>query len=124
MATEAASTAATTTSTLPRPSRGAGTSSSRFNSPRGPRRGGGGGNRGASNAALSKSNRAEGSDWASQEEQAEDTSEEVAQLKIKYANDLKVLRDIFPEWTVEDLVFTLQECNGDSSMATDRITRG
>jgi hypothetical protein len=51
-------------------------------------------------------------------------SEEVAQLRSKYGNQLKQLRDVFPEWTAEDLLFTLEEADGDVSVASDRITGG
>jgi CUE domain len=125
MSTEAASSAAPTviTPNLPRPHRGTGTGSSRFNSSRGPRRGGPSANRGgigASNKSVPESS----SDWAAAQEDPSDSSEEVAQLKIKYGNQLKLLTDIFSDWTNEDLVFVLQEVDGDLSLATDRIASG
>ena len=68
---------------------------------------------------------AESTDWASaQDDNTTDSSEEVAQLKIKYTGQLKVLRDVFPDWTAEDLVFALQEVDGDFDLATDRIATG
>ena len=35
-----------------------------------------------------------------------------------------MLRDVFPDWTAEDLVFALQEVDGDVDLATDRIATG
>jgi CUE domain len=66
----------------------------------------------------------ESTDWATAQEDPSDSTEEVAHLKIKYANQLKLLRDIFPDWTAEDLVFALQEVDGDSALATVRIAGG
>jgi len=65
-------------------------------------------------------------DWASAQDDlvTESTTEEMAQLKVKYSAQLKTLKDVFPDWTTEDLVYTLQEVNGDLDMATDRITGG
>jgi CUE domain len=122
MSTEAASPAtnASATSHLSRPPRSSTTGSSRFNSSRsGPRRGGAT-RGGAKSPAASPTE-----DWSTaQEDPTTNSSEEVAQLKIKYANQLKVLRDIFPDWSSEDLVFALQEVDGDIAMATDRIAGG
>jgi CUE domain len=69
----------------------------------------------------------ESADWASaQDDLAPDssTTEEMTVLKIKYASQLKTLRDVFPDWTAEDLVYTLQEVDGDLDLATDRIAGG
>ena len=35
-----------------------------------------------------------------------------------------MLKDVFPDWTAEDLVFALQEVDGDVDLATDRIATG
>jgi len=48
----------------------------------------------------------------------------MAQLKVEYGSQLKTLKDVFPDWTTEDLAYTLQEVDGDLSMAMDRITGG
>jgi CUE domain len=95
------------------------TGTSRANPSRGFRRGGSGAARGG---VFSKPV-AESSDWTTQEDPS-DTSEEVTQLRNKYGNQLKLLRDVFPEWTAEDLLFTLEEANGDVSVASDRIAGG
>ena len=128
MSTEAASpaTTAATTSILPRPPRGGSSATTTGGSrSRGPRRGGGAGAGGAPRGSFNKSGPSESTDWASaQEDPSANTSEEVAQLKIKYSNELKTLKDIFPDWTSEDLLFALQEVDGDVPNATDRIAGG
>jgi CUE domain len=48
----------------------------------------------------------------------------MAALKNKFVTQLRALREIFPDWTAEDLVFALQEVEGDISLATDRIATG
>jgi len=110
-------TEAAATPNISRPPRATPSGSTR---PRGARRGGAA-RPGAGSGPFSKSSQS--SDWASAQEDPE-TSEEIAQLKAKYANQLKSLREIFPDWTVEDLVYPLQEVDGDLSLATDRIAGG
>ena len=111
----------TETPTLPRGGRGA-TGTPRFNSSRGGRRGGFGASRGS---LGNKPTQQESSDWSAQEDTSnDDPSAEVAELKLKYANQLKTLREVFPDWTTEDLVYTLQEVDGDIALATDRIAGG
>ena len=115
------STEAVATTQLPRPPRGTGTGPSRS---RGRGRGGYSASRGAVGAAPKPTH--EASDWAAQEDPSSsaDTTEEVSQLKIKYSTQLRSLKEIFPDWTAEDLVFTLQEVDGDIELATDRIAGG
>jgi hypothetical protein len=127
MPTEAASPATTAATTLnfPRPPRGSSSATtSGASRSRGPRRGGTGAG-GAPRGTFNKSAPSESTDWASaQEDPSDNTSEEVAQLKIKYSNQLKFLKDIFPDWTSENLVFALQEVDGDVTTAADRIAGG
>jgi CUE domain len=110
-------------STSRRPFRGSGSGSGRYNSSRGPRRGGYSSSRGGTNH-VGQTEPSESTDWAAAEAEPSDTSEEVAQLKAKYENQLDVLRDIFPDWTTEDLLFVLQEADGDIETATGRIASG
>lgn len=49
---------------------------------------------------------------------------EVGELKAKYASKLPLMREIAEGWSDEDLVFALQETNGDEMVAIDRITTG
>lgn len=45
-------------------------------------------------------------------------------MKKKYANTLPMLKELFPDWTDEDLVFALEDADGDLEEAIDRITEG
>lgn len=49
---------------------------------------------------------------------------ELGQMKKKYAKELLMLKDMFPEWTDTDLVFALQEADGDVPITVDKITQG
>jgi hypothetical protein len=45
-------------------------------------------------------------------------------MKKKYSSTLPMLKELFPDWTDEDLVFALEDANGDLEEAIDRITEG
>lgn len=49
---------------------------------------------------------------------------EVGQLKKKFGNDVNTIKEMFPDWTDEDVVLALQETNGDLLITVDRITNG
>lgn len=49
---------------------------------------------------------------------------ELGQLKKQYGTQLVTLSELFPDWTDEDLVFALQETNGDVESTVDRIASG
>ncbi|PLB40755.1 putative RNAPII degradation factor Def1 [Aspergillus candidus] len=49
---------------------------------------------------------------------------EFGEMKKKYSNTLPMLKELFPDWTDEDLVFALEEVDGDLEQAIDRITEG
>jgi CUE domain len=123
MSAETASSPPTNTNTLSRPPRGAGSAARRANGSRGPRRGGFGPSRGGG-AAHVKSSPSESTDWATAQEDPAEQSKEVSELREKYGSQLGVLQDIFPDWSVEDLLFTLEEVSGDIASATDRIAGG
>lgn len=53
----------------------------------------------------------------------EDDSE-VGQLKKKYGSKVSTIKEMFPDWTDEDVVFALQETDGDLETTVDRITDG
>lgn len=62
-------------------------------------------------------------DIASVEESIEDQGE-LGEMKKKYADELVILKDMFPDWTDVDLVFALQETDGDVPSTVDKITQG
>lgn len=49
---------------------------------------------------------------------------ELGDLKKMYASKLGTIKEMFPDWTDEDLVFALQETNGDLERTVDRISEG
>lgn len=53
----------------------------------------------------------------------EDESE-IGQLKKQYASKLSTVKEMFPDWTDEDIVFALQETDGDLESTIEQITEG
>ena len=53
-----------------------------------------------------------------------DDEGELGDLKKTYAPKLSMIKEMFPDWTDEDLVFALQETNGDLEGTIDRISEG
>jgi len=49
---------------------------------------------------------------------------ELGELKKHYASKLDVIKEMFPDWTDEDIVFALQETDGDLESTIDRISEG
>jgi hypothetical protein len=57
------------------------------------------------------------------EESFEDQGE-LGEMKKKYQSELGLLKDMFPDWTDTDLVFALEEADGDIPATVDKITQG
>jgi len=51
-------------------------------------------------------------------------AEEVKQLKNMYKDALEHLKEVFAGWSEEDLLFTLQDAEGDLETAVNRISEG
>ena len=49
---------------------------------------------------------------------------ELGELKKKYSSKLNTVKEMFPDWTDEDIVFALQETNGDLESVIERISEG
>lgn len=49
---------------------------------------------------------------------------EIGELKRKYSGQLTTLKELFPDWTDEDIVFALQETDGDLDSTIERISEG
>lgn len=45
-------------------------------------------------------------------------------MKKKYSDTLPTLKEMFPDWKDEDLVFALEDSNGELLEAIERITEG
>lgn len=57
------------------------------------------------------------------EEPLEDQGE-IGDMKKQYANQLSIIKDIFPNWSDIDLLFALTESDGDIDLTTERIVTG
>ena len=49
---------------------------------------------------------------------------ELGDLKRKYSSKLSTIKEMFPDWTDEDIVFALQETEGNLEATIDRISEG
>lgn len=49
---------------------------------------------------------------------------EIGELKKKYSGQLATMKELFPDWTDEDLVFALHETDGDMESTINRISEG
>jgi len=95
--------------------------------PSGPRgRGSGRGGRGGFNSRGGRSaNRPTNGDTPEIHETSSIEDEgELGELKKHYASKLDMIKEMFPNWTDEDIVFALQETAGDLESTIDRISEG
>ena len=49
---------------------------------------------------------------------------EIGQLKKHYSSELSTIKEMFPDWTSEDIVFALQETGGDLEGTVERMSEG
>lgn len=49
---------------------------------------------------------------------------ELGELKKMYASKLSTIKEMFPDWTDEDIVFALQETDGNLEGTIDRMSEG
>ncbi len=49
---------------------------------------------------------------------------EIGQLKKQYSSELSTIKEMFPDWTNEDIVFALQETGGDLEGTIERMSEG
>ena len=49
---------------------------------------------------------------------------EIGQLKKQHADKLNTIKEMFPDWTDEDIVFALEETDGDLESTIERISEG
>ncbi|SMY20998.1 unnamed protein product [Zymoseptoria tritici ST99CH_1A5] len=78
-----------------------------------------GGPRGGRNQANGTAN-----DNATLEEESLEEQGALGEMKKKYFVELGMLKDMFPTWTDTDLVFALEEADGDLPSCVDKITQG
>lgn len=85
---------------------------------RGSHRGGRGGFRGG--RGTGKSTKAEVEDSPTQNEE----NREILELKKKHGSKVSTVREMFPSWTDEDIVYALEDAGGDLEVTVERITSG
>lgn len=85
---------------------------------RGSYRGGRGGFRGGRGASKNTKSDAENVP-PSLEDQGE-----IGELKMRHGSKVSTVRELFPDWTDEDVVFALEENGGDLESTVERITNG
>lgn len=49
---------------------------------------------------------------------------ELGQLKKQYSSELSTIKEMFPDWTNEDIIFALQETGGDLEGTIERMSEG
>lgn len=49
---------------------------------------------------------------------------EIGELKKMYSSKLSTIKEMFPAWTDEDIVFALQETDGNLEGTIDRMSEG
>lgn len=55
---------------------------------------------------------------------AQEDEGEIGELKKQYSSQLGTVKEMFPDWTDEDIIFALQETDGDLQSTIERITEG
>lgn len=83
-----------------------------------------GGRGGYSSRGGRGGNRSTKADNADSAAQSYEDQGEIGQMKKKYSDTLPMLKDVFPDWTDEDLVFALEDADGELEDAIERITEG
>ncbi|KAK1783061.1 hypothetical protein QBC45DRAFT_152672 [Copromyces sp. CBS 386.78] len=88
---------------------------------RGSGRGGRGGlsTRGGRSATRTNGDSAESSSLPSLEDEGE-----IGQLKKQYGSKVAIIKEMFPDWSDVDVLFALNETDGDESLAVTRIAEG
>ncbi|KAB5554615.1 hypothetical protein GE09DRAFT_1173602 [Coniochaeta sp. 2T2.1] len=88
---------------------------------RGPARGGRGGftSRGGSRVATQTTN-----GDSHQDDSALEDEGEIGQLKQKFGSKIGLIKEMFPTWSDIDILYALQEADGDENLAVTRIADG
>lgn len=90
---------------------------------RGPARGGRGGgftSRGGSRVA----NKAPNGDSHQDSDSTLEDEGEIGQLKQKFGSKIVLIKEMFPTWSDIDILYALQEADGDENLAVTRIADG
>lgn len=63
-------------------------------------------------------------DTQAQGVKAQSASSDFKGLKSKYASQLSTLKELFANWSEEDLLFAIQDTDGDLELTVERISEG
>ena len=86
-----------------------------------------GSGRGGRGGYVSRGGRAKSNSTGKENARAEESYEdqgEIGQLKRQYASQLETIKEMFPDWTSEDIVYALQETSGNLESTIERISEG
>ena len=86
---------------------------------RGSGRGGRGGHSSRGRGGRSDSGKQEATETPNFEDEGE-----IGELKSRYHSNVGTVKEMFPDWTEEDIVFALHETDGDLEGTIDRIAQG
>ncbi len=97
---------------------------SRPGAPRGGRGAGRGGRGGFSRASRNQNRNAatNGDSKHDPDDKAEDQG--LAELKQRHGAKTSLIKEMFPEWSEADILFALEENNGDENLTVTRIAEG
>jgi hypothetical protein len=59
-----------------------------------------------------------------QQQQNKNHNNDLKSLRAQFRQSLSSLTELFPEWSQDDLLFVMDECQGDLDLAITRITEG
>lgn len=92
---------------------------------RGPARGGRGGGGFTSRGGSRVANKAPNGDSLQHDaESALEDEGEIGQLKQKFGSKIGLIKEMFPTWSDIDILYALQEADGDENLAVTRIADG
>jgi hypothetical protein len=63
-------------------------------------------------------------DFDAEDSEVVEEAPEIALLRQTYANSLNTIKSIFPQYTDEEILLTVQEANGQADVAIARIAEG
>ena len=93
--------------------------------PSGPRgRGSGRGGRGGYSSRGGRQRQANGDKTEATVNVTYEDEGEIGQLKKKYASNLAKIKEMFPDWTDDDIVFALEENSNDVERTVERMSEG
>lgn len=82
------------------------------------------GGRGGHSSRGGRGGRPTAGDKATPAEPVVEDEGEIGQLKSKYASSIKIVQEMFPDWSHEDIVFAIEENGGDLEQTISRMSDG